>query len=450
MGNCIASQTRKVDRNYTINVPEEDNHGGLNELYEVKLLLGSGAAGDTWLCRDLLHQIQVAVKLVKRPLPPAVAREIIREIKIQAQLGGGHLNIVQPKEAILTRTHLGLVMEYVAGGNMADYILKCVYTKYGGFDECDGLVMDEEEARYYFKQIITAVEYCHRNQVAHRDLKLDNILLTNDSPPRIKLCDFGFSNWWTDSPREMLTITGTPDYMSPQILKSRESHVSYDGTKADIWASGVVLCAMLMARFPFDGGNVEGSEDNLARVLKQQTSFKWDSSPAIKEYVELLTPDCRHLLDSIFEVDEDRRISIAQIKQHPWYTRQLPARYQEGWDRMQLEQRKIEAQVAAGEGHRDRQRHILRELILLASQRWNPTQTESIRRVSAGTLRVQSIEEQLGASSLMELQQLMDLYGMEEGGAVDSSMHRRDLAHIYDQALAGAVVHVPTACATAQ
>ena len=65
-------------------------------------------------------------------------------------------------------THLGLVMEYVAGGNMADYILKTILLKFGSFDSRDGLVMEEDEARYFFKQIVSAVQYCHENRVAHR------------------------------------------------------------------------------------------------------------------------------------------------------------------------------------------------------------------------------------------------------------------------------------------
>ncbi len=63
---------------------------------------------------------------------------------------------------------MGLVMDYVAGGNMADYILKTILLKFGSFDTRDGLVMEEDEARYFFQQIISAVDYCHKNQVAHR------------------------------------------------------------------------------------------------------------------------------------------------------------------------------------------------------------------------------------------------------------------------------------------
>eukprot|EP00882_Tetradesmus_deserticola_P019235 GHRQ01020690.1.p1 GENE.GHRQ01020690.1~~GHRQ01020690.1.p1 ORF type:complete len:192 (+),score=65.35 GHRQ01020690.1:613-1188(+) len=145
-----------------------DATGGLAEMYEVKHLLGSGSAGDTWLCRDRVSGELLAVKLMQRPIPPMMGTNIMREVKIGAQLGKGHLNIVKPRELILTRTHLGLVMEYVAGGNMADYILKTILLKFGSFDTRDGLVMEEDEARYFFSQIIDAVDYCHRNKVAHR------------------------------------------------------------------------------------------------------------------------------------------------------------------------------------------------------------------------------------------------------------------------------------------
>ena len=80
-------------------------------------------------------------------------------------------------------------MEYVAGGNMADHILKTILLKFGQFDRRDGLVMDEDEALYFFTQVVSAVEYCHQHHVAHRDLKMDNTLLDDNDPPRIKLCD---------------------------------------------------------------------------------------------------------------------------------------------------------------------------------------------------------------------------------------------------------------------
>ena len=117
-----------------------------------------------------------------------------------------------------------------------------------------GLLMSEDEARYLFRQLVGAVDFMHRNHVAHRDLKLDNTLLTEHNPPHIKLCDFGFARGWGEDSK-FTTVIGTPDYMSPQITaaKMQQGKTSYDGTKADIWAMGVLLCVCLIGKFPFEG-----------------------------------------------------------------------------------------------------------------------------------------------------------------------------------------------------
>jgi len=303
----------------------------LARLYELKHPLGSGSAGETWLCRCRQTEELVAVKLMSRPLPGGMTTSIFREAKIGAQLGRGHLNIVKPRDLVLTRRHLGLVMEYVAGGNMADYILKALLLRHGSFEPAAGapargLVLDEDEARYYFLQVVRAVDFCHRNAVVHRDLKMDNTLIDSSDPPRVKLCDFGFANWWPSlgpppgaagkqaaaaaaaaaarppadpsqpapaaaaatarraaapspladrepsasaaaaraarTPSNVATITGTPDYMSPQILSSKvhgRARGNYDAPKADVWACGVLLCVMCLGRFPFDGAGMEAA-----------------------------------------------------------------------------------------------------------------------------------------------------------------------------------------------
>jgi serine/threonine-protein kinase SRK2 len=89
---------------------------GLGEDFEVIKLLGTGGEGETWLCIDQRTKRQVAIKLVRRPIPRSITQIIQREIKILADLGDGHLNIVHADEVLLTKTHIGLVMEYVAGG----------------------------------------------------------------------------------------------------------------------------------------------------------------------------------------------------------------------------------------------------------------------------------------------------------------------------------------------
>jgi serine/threonine-protein kinase SRK2 len=112
-----------------------------------------------------------------------------------------------------------------------------------------GLCMDEDEARYYFLQLLSAVEYCHKHHVAHRDLKLDNTLLDGHQPAWIKLCDFGFAKHWLQTSNMNTMRIGTPEYMGPELISSR---TGYDGVKVDIWAAGVLLYVMLVGMFPFE------------------------------------------------------------------------------------------------------------------------------------------------------------------------------------------------------
>ncbi|KAF8062957.1 SAPK1 [Scenedesmus sp. PABB004] len=378
MGGCLG---KAADVDVEEVARANDATGGLAESYEVKHLLGSGSAGDAWLCRDRSSGELLAVKLMARPLPPLMGNNIMREVKIGAQLGKGHLNIVKPRELILTRTHLGLVMEYVAGGNMADYILKTILLKFGSFDTRDGLVMEEDEARYFFTQIINAVDYCHKNKVAHRDLKMDNTLLDDQDPPRIKLCDFGFAKWWSQEPH-MSTITGTPDYMSPQLLgpKACNKAALYDGTKADIWAAGVMLVVMLIGRFPFEGiemSNATNLEEVSAHVWRQQNTASWHDNPLIAQDAAMLSAECTDLLNRMFALEEGQRIDIPGIREHPWFARPLPPLYANAMGRLNEEQARIDQQVAAGAFvSRDRD-SALRRMIYLAASRYSPEQEDA-------------------------------------------------------------------------
>lgn len=352
-------------------------------MYEVKHLLGSGSAGDAWLCRDRATGELLAVKLMKRPIPRVMGSNIMREVKIGAQLGRGHLNIVKPKELILTRTHLGIVMEYVAGGNMADYILKTILLKFGSFDTRDGLVMEEDEARYFFTQVINAVDYCHKNKVAHRDLKMDNTLLDDNDPPRVKLCDFGFAKWWTDKPC-MCTITGTPDYMSPELLGAkaqRQAQALYDGTKADIWAAGVMLCVMLIGRFPFEGvemSNATNLEEVSLEVWKQQNSACWYKNPLIAQDCLLLSPECIDLLNRMFTLDCNARITIPEIRSHAWYSKPLPPPYSVALADLYNQQDKINEQVRSGAFVSSDRDAALARMIEAASVRYSPEQEKAL------------------------------------------------------------------------
>lgn len=198
----------------------------------------------------------------------------------------------------MTPSHLGIVMEYAAGGELFDRI-------------CTAGRFSEDEARYFFQQLISGVSFCHSMQICHRDLKLENTLLDGSAAPRLKICDFGYSKSSLLHSRPKSTV-GTPAYIAPEVLSRRE----YDGKLADVWSCGVTLYVMLVGGYPFeDPQDPKNFRKTITRIMAVQ--YK------IPEYVHI-SQDCKHLLSRIFTTNPTRRISIKEIKSHPWFLKNLP------------------------------------------------------------------------------------------------------------------------------
>eukprot|EP00884_Botryococcus_braunii_P018776 jgi/Botrbrau1/5582/Bobra.97_2s0013.1 len=297
--------------------------------------LGRGGTGDTWLYIDRATGDELAVKLMKRPLPRVIQPNIEREIRIQADLGEGHVNIINAKEAVLTENHLCLVLEYAEKGSLTGYVAD--RWQHG---QKYGLFLTEDEARYFFRQFLAAVEYCHSHSVAHRDLKLDNTLLSGDDPPIVKLCDFGFAKDW-ETVADMHTHIGTPVYMSPELITSNGK--SYDGRGVDVWASGVLLIVMLLGQFPYD--HIENpdpnSKDAQEEVWKQQLT-QYRELPSMKPLIRKLSPEVLDLLDKIFVISASERIQLSGIKDHPWFKKPLPEKFAAAEKRIIEEQERLE------------------------------------------------------------------------------------------------------------
>mmetsp|Transcript_12691 Transcript_12691/g.38257 ORF Transcript_12691/g.38257 Transcript_12691/m.38257 type:complete len:418 (+) Transcript_12691:2731-3984(+) len=331
--------------------------------------LGKGGSGDTGLFRPTNGGEDVAIKLIKRPLPKVAMPNILREITIQAELGEGHVNIVEAKEVILTDHHLCLVMEYAAGNSLTGYVAD----KWQHAQQT-GLFLSEDEARFYFRQFITAVAYCHEHSVAHRDLKLDNTLLDGKTPGRVKLCDFGFAKQW-EADKNMFTHIGTPVYMSPEQLGGQQEQ-GYLGTAVDVWAAGVLLVVMLLGAFPFDHTDNPdpNSKDAHSEVFKQQTKGGWSEVPHIKQAVRKaqLSSEVMDLLNHILVPSETERLTVPQIVAHPWYTKPLPLEYARAEKALLADQRKVDQYIksrsisTAAKAARDQQ---LAEIVQAAGER---------------------------------------------------------------------------------
>ncbi|KAJ1391737.1 Serine/threonine-protein kinase, active site [Sesbania bispinosa] len=245
----------------------------MEERYEPLKDLGSGNFGVAKLAKDKNTGDLVAVKYIERgkKIDENVQREIVNHRSLR------HPNIVRFKEVFLTPTHLAIVLEYAAGGELFERI-------------CAAGRLSEDEARYFFQQLLSGVSYCHSMQICHRDLKLENTLLDGNPAPRLKICDFGFSKSALLHSQPKSTV-GTPAYIAPEVLSRKE----YDGKIADVWSCGVTLYVMLVGSYPFeDPEDPRNFRKNVGRIMSAQY--------AIPDY----------------------RITISEIKQHPWFRKNLP------------------------------------------------------------------------------------------------------------------------------
>ncbi|KAL9229747.1 hypothetical protein vseg_005181 [Gypsophila vaccaria] len=266
-----------------------------SDRYDLVRDIGSGNFGVARLMRDRVTKELVAVKYIERgdKIDENVQREIINHRSLR------HPNIVRFKEVILTPTHLAIVMEYASGGELFERI-----SNKGRFNE--------DEARFFFQQLISGVSYCHAMQVCHRDLKLENTLLDGSPAPRLKICDFGYSKSSVYHSQPKSTV-GTPAYIAPEVLLRKE----YDGKIADVWSCGVTLYVMLVGGYPFE--DPEESKD-FRKMIQRILSVQY----TIPENINL-SLECRHLISRIFVGDPEARISIPEIKRHEWFIRNLPA-----------------------------------------------------------------------------------------------------------------------------
>lgn len=272
----------------------------MEEKYEALKELGSGNFGVARLVRDKNTKELFAVKYIERgkKIDENVQREIINHRSLT------HPNIVRFKEVMLTPSQLAIVMEYAAGGELFARI-------------CSAGRFSEDEARFFFQQLISGVSFCHSMEICHRDLKLENTLLDGSPTPRLKICDFGYSKSALLHSQPKSTV-GTPAYIAPEVLSRKE----YDGKIADVWSCGVTLYVMLVGAYPFeDPEDPRNFRKTIGRIMSVQYS--------IPDYVRV-SADCRHLLSQIFVANPSKRITIPEIKKHPWFLKNMQRELVEG------------------------------------------------------------------------------------------------------------------------
>ncbi|KRF82804.1 uncharacterized protein Dvir_GJ23554, isoform F [Drosophila virilis] len=255
----------------------------LRQRFDIIKKLGQGTYGKVQLGINKETGQEVAIKTIKKCKIEAEADlvRIRREVQIMSSVQ--HPNIIHIYEVFENREKMVLVMEFAAGGELYDYL-------------SERKVLSEEEARRIFRQVATAVYYCHKHKICHRDLKLENILL--DEQGNAKIADFGLSNVFDDQ-RLLGTFCGSPLYASPEIVEG----TPYQGPEVDCWSLGVLLYTLVYGSMPFDGSNFK-------RLVKQISQG---------DYYEPRKPSrASTLIREMLTVSPQKRATIEQICSHWW------------------------------------------------------------------------------------------------------------------------------------
>ncbi|XP_058847880.1 MAP/microtubule affinity-regulating kinase 3 isoform X6 [Acipenser ruthenus] len=274
------SRTGARCRNSIASCADEQPHIGN---YRLLKTIGKGNFAKVKLARHILTGREVAIKIIdKTQLNPTSLQKLFREVRIMKILN--HPNIVKLFEVIETDKTLYLIMEYASGGEVFDYLVA-----HGR--------MKEKEARSKFRQIVSAVQYCHQKHIVHRDLKAENLLL--DADMNIKIADFGFSNEFTLG-NKLDTFCGSPPYAAPELFQGKK----YEGPEVDVWSLGVILYTLVSGSLPFDGQNLKELRE---RVLRGKYRIPF-----------YMSTDCENLLKRFLVLNPIKRGTLEQIMKDRW------------------------------------------------------------------------------------------------------------------------------------
>lgn len=265
----------------------DSKDGVLMQRYELGKMVGHGNFAKVFHGRHLKTGMNVAVKIINKSkvMKAGMVNQIKREISVMKLVK--HPHIVHLHEVMASKSKIYFVLEYVKGGELFDKLLKGK--------------LKEDSARKYFRQLISAISFCHSRGVYHRDLKPENLLL--DDEGNLKVSDFGLSALAETRRQDGLlhTSCGTPTYVAPEVIDQK----GYDGAKSDIWSCGVVLFVLLAGFLPFH-------DSNLMEMYRKITMGKF-------KFPNSFPNEAKSLVSRILDPNPVTRISIAEIMETPWF-----------------------------------------------------------------------------------------------------------------------------------
>ena len=260
---------------------EINNEGSI----EIKQIIGKGNFGKVLLGIVKKTGEKIAIKIIDKVKMNKCcsSNQLKRELNAMTQMD--NLNVIKIYKIDDKENEYKIYMEYCEKGELYDHIVKNKY-------------LEEEEASYYYYQLINGLEYIHSKNIVHRDLKPENLLITKDYI--LKIIDFGLSNYH-DIDNLLNTPCGSPSYASPEMVSGKQ----YNGTLVDIWCTGIILFAMLSGYLPFE------ANDNYS-LFKKIIECKID-------YPIDISKSAIDLMKKILINDPSKRITIQGIKKHPFY-----------------------------------------------------------------------------------------------------------------------------------
>uniref|UniRef100_A0A671L961 non-specific serine/threonine protein kinase n=1 Tax=Sinocyclocheilus anshuiensis TaxID=1608454 RepID=A0A671L961_9TELE len=274
-GEVASRSVRSSGRNRNSSSGLDDVHPLIGN-YRLLKTIGKGNFAKVKLARHILTGSEVAIKIIdKTQLNPTSLQKVRFTFNTK---------MFKLFEVIETEKTLFLVMEYASGGEVFDYLVA-----HGR--------MKEKEARAKFRQIVSAVQYCHQKRIVHRDLKAENLLL--DADMNIKIADFGFSNEFMVG-NKLDTFCGSPPYAAPELFQGKK----YDGPEVDVWSLGVILYTLVSGSLPFDGQNLKELRE---RVLRGKYRIPF-----------YMSTDCENLLKRFLVLNPTKRGTLEQIMKERW------------------------------------------------------------------------------------------------------------------------------------
>ncbi|MEW5300638.1 MAG: hypothetical protein WDW36_003553 [Sanguina aurantia] len=262
------------------------------ERYEVGETVGVGGFAVVKKGRDKASGEPVAIKVVDKSRYAAGDNSLEREIQVLVKVD--HPNCIKLFDVYITPRKVYIVTELVSGGELLDRV-----TEKGNYTEKD--------ASSIIQQILEGVAYLHKQGIVHRDLKLENMVMTDerdDSP--VKIADFGLSKFF--SPETVLsTMCGSPQYVAPEVLGVGDGLKEYSPA-VDMWSVGVILFILLSGYSPFD-------DDNDAVLFEKIKKGNYDADDPIWENISL---DAKDVVAKLLTVDSEKRLTADEALQHPW------------------------------------------------------------------------------------------------------------------------------------